>query len=86
MAILDAPLLVPEEFKGHVTGCAGFEAARKIWAKQVGKIKANLGPGEDLLDLTRMDARGSQCGECLMILGENVGRCLGEAKDLPKSI
>jgi hypothetical protein len=57
-----------------------------MWARTVEVVKAGLGAESELLELLQVDLRGGYCGDCMVVLGRTIQRCLVDARALPTSI
>jgi hypothetical protein len=67
-------------------GCGDRERLREMWARTVEVVKAGLGAESELLELLQVDLRGGYCGDCMVVLGRTIQRCLVDARALPTSI
>ncbi|WVQ78357.1 hypothetical protein IAT38_000442 [Cryptococcus sp. DSM 104549] len=79
-------LAKPMERDEHAGGCVRYGMAEQVWERMTRDLAGRVGAGSGLEELLEVDLRGGHCGECLVLLGRSIQRCLYEAKDLPKSI
>ncbi|WVQ71718.1 hypothetical protein IAR50_001259 [Cryptococcus sp. DSM 104548] len=76
----------PMEEDAHCDSCVRYPMAREVWQRMTEQLAARVGAESDLIELLNVDLRGGHCGECLVLLGRSVQRCLYEAKELPRMI
>ncbi|OCF41428.1 hypothetical protein I317_04729 [Kwoniella heveanensis CBS 569] len=85
------------EIDAHSEGCAFSAMTKDVWTRMTGELRERVGAGSELFELLEVDlslamglggagSRKAACGECLVLLGKSIQRCLYEARDLPKSI
>ena len=86
MAGLRGILNGPMESDAHSGTCMRKAMIQELWDRKVAAMKEDLQPQSDLLELLEVDLRGGHCGDCLVLLGSTIQRCLLAAQDLPKSI
>ena len=70
----------------HSATCAGRAAMEELWKAKVAQVSASLTPNSELLELLEVDLRGTQCGDCLVLLGSTIRECMYQARELPTSI
>lgn len=86
LAGLRGVLNAPMEVDPHSEHCVRRAMIQEVWEKKVAAVKDGLQPQSDLLELLEVDLRGGHCGDCLVLLGATIQRCLLAARDLPKTI
>ncbi|WVF72059.1 hypothetical protein IAT40_006871 [Kwoniella sp. CBS 6097] len=84
----------------HSQSCACDAMMRGVWCGMTSELGGRVGAGSELFELLEVDlaagmgmrtnvggsnGRGG-CGECLVLLGKSIQRCLYEARELPRSI
>ena len=74
------------ETDAHTAGCARRGDLEEVWRRKVGEVETGLRPDNDLFELLAIDLRGKHCGDCLVLLGTTIQRCLYEARELPRSV
>ncbi|WWD15994.1 hypothetical protein CI109_100418 [Kwoniella shandongensis] len=89
-------LSCPMEMDDHLSHRGGGGRVQQVWEGMTNHLKmqleeGSLNLGTELLELLEFDLRGvsedgHQCGDCLVLLGKSIQRCLYEAKDLPRCI
>ncbi|WWC69347.1 uncharacterized protein I206_103285 [Kwoniella pini CBS 10737] len=81
------PQINDEDFNEHFKYCHNKIEFENAWFKMIEIVKIHLNPDSDLLELLEIDLREfGQCGNCLVLLGKNIQRCLLQAKELPTSL
>ncbi|WVR05303.1 hypothetical protein IAU60_002317 [Kwoniella sp. DSM 27419] len=70
----------------HSSRCNASTQVETVWRRMITQLKNSIGPESELLELLEVDLRDVQCGDCLVLLGRSIQRCIYEAKDLPRSI
>ena len=71
----------------HSEKCVKRNMIEKVWKGKVNDVLENgLKVDSELLELLNVDLRGGHCGECLVLLGETIQKCLLAARELPKSL
>lgn len=81
-AILEKPM----ESDEHSATCVRRAMIEELWSRKRRDVEAGLRCESELLELLEVDLRGGHCGDCLVLLGKTIQRCLYEAKDLPRSV
>ncbi|ODN98510.1 hypothetical protein L198_03756 [Cryptococcus wingfieldii CBS 7118] len=76
----------PMEEDDHCCSCVRYPMARDVWQRMTEQLATRVAADSDLIELLNVDLRGGHCGECLVLLGRSVQRCLYEAKDLPRMV
>ncbi|OXG31537.1 hypothetical protein J008_01208 [Cryptococcus neoformans] len=76
----------PMEEDEHAHTCVRFPMARDVWKRMAEEISKKVCADSDLIEMLDVDLRGGHCGECLVLLGRSVQRCLYEARELPRMI
>ncbi|WVN86784.1 uncharacterized protein L203_101956 [Cryptococcus depauperatus CBS 7841] len=79
-------LAKPMEEDEHAHTCVRYPMAKDLWTKMTNELSGIVGAESELIELLNVDLRGGHCGECLVLLGRSVQRCLYEAKELPQMI
>ena len=83
---LKAVLAKPMEADVHTGGCVRREMMERVWHGHVEAVCEALKAYSDLLEILDVDVRGGHCGDCLILLGRTMKRCVREASQLSKTI
>ncbi|XAO22598.1 hypothetical protein I312_101371 [Cryptococcus bacillisporus CA1280] len=76
----------PIEEDEHAHTCVRFPMARHVWRRMADETCKKVCADSDLIELLDVDLRGFHCGECLILLGQSVQRCLYEARELRRVV
>lgn len=76
----------PIEEDEHAHTCVRFPMAREVWRRMADKTSKMVCADSDLIELLDVDLRGGHCGECLVLLGRSVQRCLYKARELRRMV
>ncbi len=74
------------EMDEHSAGCGRRGMVEEVWKRKVTEVEGHLTPESELFELLDIDLRGGHCGECFVLLGTTIQRCLYKAKELPRSV
>jgi hypothetical protein len=79
-------LVKPLERDEHSAACVRTGMIEELWKRKRDELEGSLTPQSELIELLNLDLRGGHCGDCLVLLGKTIQRCLYEAKELPSSV
>jgi len=74
------------EVDQHSQSCFKRGMVEELWRGKVREVGIGLKPDSDLFELLAIDLRGDHCGDCLVMLGMTIQKCLYAATELPKSV
>lgn len=76
----------PIEEDEHAHTCVRFPMVRDVWRRMADETCKKVCADSDLIELLDADLRGVHCGDCLVLLGQSVQRCLYEARELHRMV
>ncbi|WVQ98848.1 hypothetical protein IAU59_005979 [Kwoniella sp. CBS 9459] len=77
------------EQDAHSEGCAYSALTGAVWERMTTELMGRIRPESELFELLEVELGSGGtggCGECLVLLGKSIQRCLYEARALPTTI
>lgn len=74
------------EADGHSAACVRRPMIEELWTRKRDEVLRDLKPESELFDLLSLDLRGGHCGDCMILLGTTIKKCLTAARELPRTV